>query len=189
MRHSDHLTPNAARRIHEAIRVVPDFPRPGILFRDVTPALADPTTFHLIVEAMCAPHLGRRPDVVVGIESRGFIFGAAMAQRLDVGFVPVRKAGKLPGPTDRIDYALEYGTASLEVGRGSVPKRARAIIVDDLLATGGTAIAAASLVRGQGGEIVSFDFLVVLESLRGERAIIDADPLNAVADVHRVLTY
>lgn len=189
MKHTDHLTHNAAHRIHSAIRVVPDFPRPGILFRDVTPALADSATFHLIVEAMCAPHLGRRPDVVVGIESRGFIFGAAIAQCLDVGFVPVRKAGKLPGAVDRIDYSLEYGTASLEMSLGALRKGARVIVVDDLLATGGTACAAAFLARRQGAEVISFDFMVELEALGGERAIVDADPFNALADVHRVLTY
>lgn len=189
MRHTDHLAPNAARRIHDLIRVVPDFPKKGVQFRDVMPALADPAAFHLIVEAMCAPHLARRPEAIVGVESRGFIFGAAMAQRLGVAFVPVRKAGKLPGPTDGVEYALEYGTATIELQKGALQRGWRVAIVDDLLATGGTAKAAAALVAMQHAEVTSFDFVIILEALGGERSIIDADPLNALADLNAVITY
>ena len=189
MKHTDHLAPNAARRIHELIRVVADFPKPGIQFRDGMPALADPATFHLIVEAMCAPHLGRRPDAVMGVESRGFIFGAAMAQRLGVAFVAARKAGKLPGPTDGVEYALEYGTAVIELQRGALKRGWRVAVVDDLLATGGTAKAAAVLVAMQRAEVTSFDFVIALEALGGQKAIVDADPLNALADFNAVITY
>lgn len=189
MRHTDHLAPNAARRIHELIRVVPDFPKKGIQFRDVMPAVADPSAFHLIVEAMCAPHLARRPDAVLGVEARGFIFGAAMAQRLGIAFVPARKAGKLPGPIDGVEYALEYGTASIELQQGALKRGWRVAIVDDLLATGGTAKAAAVLVAMQHAEVTSFDFVIALDALGGERAIVSADPLNALADFNAVITY
>lgn len=190
MKHSEHLTQLSVRRISETIRLVPDFPKPGIQFRDVMPALADPVTFHLIVEAMCAPHLGRqRPDVIVGIESRGFIFGAAMAQRLDVAFVPVRKAGKLPGDVDRIQYALEYGMATVELQKGIIRRGQRVAVVDDLLATGGTARAAATLVTMQRAEVISFDFVVTLEDLEGAASITSTNPELVLADFNSVITY
>lgn len=189
MKHTDHLAPNAARRIHGLIHTVPDFPKKGIQFRDVMPVLADPAAFHLVVEAMCAPHLARRPDAIVGVESRGFIFGAAMAQRLGIAFVPARKAGKLPGPTDGVEYALEYGTASLELQQGALRRGWRVAIVDDLLATGGTAKAAAVLVAMQHAETTSFDFVIALDALGGQQAIVGADPLNALADFNVVITY
>src|SRR5436190_15460442 len=139
--------------LKERIRHVPDFPKPGILFYDVTTLLQDATGFQMAVEAMAAPYRGQPVDVVVGIESRGFIFGAVVADRLKSGFAPVRKLGKLPSKTRRASYALEYGTDSLEIHEDAVRAGARILVVDDLLATGGTAAATVGLIREFGGTI------------------------------------
>jgi adenine phosphoribosyltransferase len=149
------------------IRSVPDFPKPGILFYDVTTLLKDHEGFRMAVDAMSAPHVGRHIDVVVGIESRGFIFGAAIADRLRAGFSPVRKKGKLPSKTREASYALEYGTDSLEIHEDAVKAGQRVLIVDDLLATGGTAAATIGLVKGLGGELVGLQFLIELVALGG----------------------
>ena len=130
------------------VRDVPDFPEPGILFRDITPLLGDGPAFRSLVESLGRPHAG--VDVVAGIEARGFILAAPLATRLGVGFVPVRKAGKLPGPTERASYALEYGEAMLEVTHDAIRPGQRVLLVDDVLATGGTAAAAAELVERAG---------------------------------------
>ncbi|HEY2748180.1 MAG TPA: adenine phosphoribosyltransferase [Polyangia bacterium] len=154
-------------RITSRIRDVPDFPKPGILFKDVTPLLGDGAAFRLVTDLL-AEHVGRgkKPELVVGIESRGFIFGAALAERLGVGFVPVRKPGKLPYKTTRETYSLEYGTDALEMHEDAVEKR-RCLIVDDLLATGGTAAATARLVERQGGLVDGFAFVIELDFLKG----------------------
>jgi adenine phosphoribosyltransferase len=149
------------------IRHVPDFPKPGILFYDVTTLLQDPLGLRLAIEAMTAPHRDARIDVVVGIESRGFIFGAPLAVALHAGFVPVRKPGKLPSKTRTASYALEYGSDSLQIHDDAVRVGQRVLIVDDLLATGGTAAATVGLVRGLGAEVVGVQVLIELLALNG----------------------
>jgi adenine phosphoribosyltransferase len=153
--------------LKQRIRHVPDFPKPGILFKDITPLLADPRALHITIDLLAQRFIGERIDLVVGIESRGFIFGGAVATRLNAGFVPVRKLGKLPWKTDRLTYALEYGEAELEMHVDSIPKGARVLIIDDVLATGGTASAAAELARRQGGIVAAFAFVVELDFLAG----------------------
>ncbi len=147
------------------IRDVPDFPEPGIVFRDVAPLLADPAAFETVVEGLAGSADG--VDAVVGIESRGFILGAPVALRTGAGFVPARKAGKLPGETVSVAFALEYGEAVLELQAGAIAAGQRVLIVDDVLATGGTAAATAQLVEQLGGEVVGLSFLLELTALRG----------------------
>ena len=149
------------------IRHVPDFPKPGILFYDITTLLKDRQGFRRAVSAMADPHQSAAVEVVVGIESRGFILGAAIAERLQAGFAPVRKPGKLPAATRRVSYALEYGTDSLELHMDALTPGQRVLIVDDLLATGGTASATVSLVRGLGAAVVGVQFLIELVALDG----------------------
>jgi adenine phosphoribosyltransferase len=153
------------------IRDIPDFPKPGILFRDLTPLMGDGAAFQICVSMLAeriAPH---RPEVIVAIESRGFIFGAPVANALGVGFAPVRKPGKLPFRTRRRSYALEYGTDSLEMHADAVVENARVAIIDDLLATGGTAGATADLVREQGAQVVTLAFVVELALLKGRERL------------------
>jgi adenine phosphoribosyltransferase len=164
------------------IRHVPDFPKPGILFYDVTTLLRDPQGFRLAIDQIAAPFAQSAIDLVVGIESRGFILGSAVADRLGTGFVPVRKLGKLPAATIKASYALEYGTDSLEMHRDAIHPSQRVLIVDDLLATGGTANAAVSMVKELGGTIIGVAFLIELEALQG-RARLDGE------NVHVVLKY
>lgn len=149
------------------IRHVPDFPKPGILFYDITTLLSDARGFRDTVDALAAPYMGEDIDEVVGIESRGFILGAAVANALGCGFVPIRKPGKLPAETIRETYALEYGTDSLEVHKDAVGDGHRVLVVDDVLATGGTARAAANLVRQLGGDLRGMAFLIELDALKG----------------------
>lgn len=153
------------------IRHVPDFPKAGILFYDVTTLLRDPEGFKITVDSMASPFDGREIDVIVGIESRGFILGAAVADRLRAGFVPVRKLGKLPSQTIRATYDLEYGSDSLEMHRDAVEPGQRVLIVDDLLATGGTASAAVKLVKELGGRVEGVSFLIELIALGGRRKL------------------
>lgn len=159
------------RYIQDLIRDVPDFPRPGILFRDITPLLGDPRGFALVVDALSSRFVGEPLDAVAGIEARGFIFGAALAQRLNLSFVPIRKPGKLPASVDRISYSLEYGDAELEVHKDAFKRGARVLVVDDLLATGGTASAAGELVRRRGATVVAYLFVVELKGLSGRAAL------------------
>ena len=159
--------------LKQRIRHVPDFPKPGILFYDVTTLLKDADGFRMAVDAMAAPHAPGSIDVVVGIESRGFIFGSAVADRLQTGFVPVRKPGKLPSTTRRISYALEYGSDALEIHDDAVVKDQRVLVVDDLLATGGTAAATVGLIRALGGDIVGLQFLIELVGLNGRDRLKD----------------
>lgn len=154
------------------IRHVPDFPKPGILFYDITTLLKERDGFHRAVSAMADPHRSAGVDVVVGVESRGFILGAAVADRLQAGFAPVRKPGKLPAATRRASYALEYGTDSLEVHVDALTPGQRVLIVDDLLATGGTASATVGLVRGLGAVIVGVQFLIELIALNGRSRLV-----------------
>jgi adenine phosphoribosyltransferase len=163
----------------QRIRHVPDFPKPGILFYDVTTLMKDPHGFRMAVDAMADPHRDTKLDVIVGIESRGFIFGSAIADRLKTGFVPVRKLGKLPSKTRRATYALEYGTDSLEIHEDAVLRGQRVLIVDDLLATGGTAAATVGLVRGLGADVTGVQFLIELVALNG-REKLKGEHVNAV---------
>jgi adenine phosphoribosyltransferase len=149
------------------IRHVPDFPKAGILFYDVTTLLRDREGFRLAIETMAEPHRGQPIDLVVGIESRGFILGSAVADRLRTGFVPVRKVGKLPAATVRATYDLEYGSDSLEMHRDAVEPGQRVLIVDDLLATGGTSRATVNLVKQCGGVVHGLAFLIELVALNG----------------------
>lgn len=153
--------------VMEHIRDVPDFPKPGVMFKDITPMLAHPQAFAACIEALCAPWRGRGIGAVCGIESRGFIFGAAMARALDAGFVPLRKAGKLPPPVMSIDYVLEYGTDRLEIGTQALEPGARTILVDDVLATGGTLEAGRRLVEQLGADVVGGSVVIELEALGG----------------------
>ncbi len=161
------------------IRDVPDFPKPGILFKDITPVLADPQAFTMILDAFAEAYVGRHLDAIVGIESRGFIFGGALAARLNCSFVPVRKPGKLPYKVDRVKYSLEYGEGVLEMHVDSVREGSNVLIVDDLLATGGTAMGAAELVRGQGGNVIAFAFVIELAFLGGRERLLPT-PVNAL---------
>jgi adenine phosphoribosyltransferase len=161
------------------IRHVPDFPKPGILFYDITPLLSDPKGFRDTVDAIAAPYMGEDIDQVVGIESRGFILGAAVANALGCGFVPIRKPGKLPAATHSESYNLEYGTDALEIHTDAMGHKARILIVDDVLATGGTARAATDLVRRAGGDVIGLAFLIELDFLNG-RAKLNGEPVYSV---------
>jgi adenine phosphoribosyltransferase len=149
------------------VRDVPDYPKPGIMFKDITPVLADPAAFAHAIENLLLPYVGQRIDAVLGIESRGFMFAAPIALRLGAGFIPVRKPGKLPRACDRVEYALEYGTDSLEIHRDALKPGSRVLVVDDVIATGGTAAAAIALAKGQGAVVVAATFLLELTFLGG----------------------
>jgi len=157
--------------IYRSIRDVPDFPKPGILFKDITPLLLDPKAFRRTVELMSAPFAAARATRVVSIESRGFLLGAPIALALEAGLVPIRKPGKLPAARGRVEYALEYGTDALEMHRDAVGRAGRVLLGDDVLATGGTAGAAAKLVRAQGAEVLGFTFLIELDFLKGRERL------------------
>jgi len=164
------------------IREVPDFPKPGFLFYDITTLLKNAQAFRAIADELTARYEGRRIDKVVGIESRGFIMGGTLAARLGAGFVPVRKPGKLPADIFEVKYNLEYGSSVLSIHRDAVTKGERVLIVDDLLATGGTAAATVDLIGQLGGEIAGLDFLVELKDLNGRDRL-------AGFDVHSMIVY
>jgi adenine phosphoribosyltransferase len=164
------------------IRHVPDFPKAGILFYDITTLLQDATGFRQAIDSMASPFAGKGIDLVVGIESRGFIFGSAVADRLGVGFSPVRKPGKLPSTTMRASYDLEYGSDALEIHDDAVKSGQKVLIVDDLLATGGTAKAASELVTRLGGDVHALAFLIELVALNGRDRL-------AGQTLHTVLKY
>ena len=164
------------------IREVPDFPKPGILFYDITTLLKDPVGLHWAVDSLADHYIGRVIDRVVGIEARGFIFAPMVAYRLNAGFVPVRKPQKLPADTARVEYSLEYGKDALEIHRDAIGKGQQVLIIDDLLATGGTAAAVAQLVESLGGKVAGIGFLVELEFLKGKDKI-------SQYDLHSVLKY
>lgn len=157
-------------RVAELVREVPDFPEPGVLFRDIGPVLADRDAFHVVVDALGR---GYTFDVVVGIEARGFLLGAAVAHAHGTGFVGLRKPGKLPAVADRVDYALEYGTAALELPAESLIAGQRALVVDDVLATGGTLAASRKLVERAGAEAVGASLVLELSPLDGRQAVSD----------------
>jgi len=171
--------------LKKCIRGIPDFPKPGIMFRDITPLLADPQAFREAVRRMCEPYRaggppagGQAVDVVIGAESRGFIFAAAMALELDAGFVPIRKKGKLPSKTVSVSYDLEYGTDTLQMHTDAVAPGTRVLMVDDLLATGGTMAACCEMVEKAGGKILGIEFLIELSFLKG-RAKLGKHPIRS----------
>lgn len=161
------MTDHRIERVARMIRDVPDYPKPGIVFKDITPMLADPDAFKICLDMMAEQVADEHVDAIVGMESRGFIFGAALAAKMGASFIPARKPGKLPREVDRADYALEYGTDSLEMHKDALGKGNKVLVVDDLIATGGTARAAGELVLRQGATLVGFSFVVELTFLEG----------------------
>jgi adenine phosphoribosyltransferase len=161
------MDPETLRQIREAIRAIPDYPRAGVIFRDITPLLGDAHVFGLVVDQLVAPWKSQRVDRVAGIEARGFILGGAIAHQLGAGFVPIRKKGKLPHATVRVAYSLEYGLDEMEMHRDALASGERILLVDDLLATGGTAEAAVKLLRSLGAELLGACFIVELPDLGG----------------------
>jgi adenine phosphoribosyltransferase len=162
------------------IREVPDFPKPGILFYDITTLLKDKTGFAMLIDALSEHYLEQDVDVVLGIEARGFIFGPAVAYRLNAGFVPIRKPRKLPAETARITYDLEYGSDTLEIHKDAIVPGQRVIILDDLLATGGTAAACVELTRSLGAEVVGLAFAVELTFLNGRERLKNCDIFSLI---------
>ena len=169
-----------AEDLRRLIREIPDFPKPGILFYDITTLLKDAAAYRRAVDLMTEPYRRRPIDKVVGMESRGFIFSAPMAYRLGVGFVPVRKLGKLPAETASVEYALEYGTNTLEIHKDAIAKGERVLIVDDLLATGGTVTGTIELVKRLEGQVVGLAFLVELLFLKGRDRLKDYDVRSVI---------
>ena len=159
------------KTVADYIRTIPDFPHEGIMFRDVTTLFADPRGFRMAIDQMLHPYAGMRIDKVVGLEARGFIMGGAIAHQLSVGFVPIRKKGKLPGKTLSQDYTLEYGQATMEIHDDAVQPGEKVLVVDDLLATGGTAEAGIKLLERLGAEIVSTSFIIDLPALGGRKKL------------------
>jgi adenine phosphoribosyltransferase len=168
----------AVEPLKKLIREVPDFPKKGILFYDITTLLKDKIGFATLIDALSEHYLEKKIDLVVGIEARGFIFGPALAYRLNAGFVPVRKPKKLPAETAKVTYDLEYGTDTLEIHKDAVQKGQRVIIVDDLLATGGTAQACAQLVESLGGNVAGLGFAVELDFLKGRDRLAGYDVMS-----------
>src|SRR5262249_4958453 len=162
-------------QLKKLIREVPDFPKKGILFYDITTLLKDKLGFATLIDALSENYIGKEIDLVLGMEARGFIFGPALAYRLNAGFVPVRKPGKLPAATEKVSYDLEYGSNSLEIHTDAIVKGQRVLIVDDLRATGGTAAATAQLAHGLGAEIAGLAFVVELDFLGGRQKLANYD--------------
>jgi adenine phosphoribosyltransferase len=177
------MSPDSLDRLRQTIRDVPDFPQPGILFKDITPVLADAVLLKEAIEGMAEYFAGQKVDKVVGIDARGFIFGALLAQRLEAGFVPVRKKGKLPWKTRKVDYSLEYGTNSVEMHVDALAPGEKVILADDLLATGGTAAAALELIRGSEAELLGSVFLIELAFLCGR------EKLEGTGPIHSLITF
>lgn len=166
--------------LRSLVRDIPDFPKPGILFRDLTPLMRDPLAWQEVVQRLGAVCDRLQPDLIVGIESRGFIVGTALATDRGVGFTPVRKPGKLPGPVHGIDYTLEYGTDRLEIHADGFEHSPSVLIVDDLLATGGTAAACAQLVEQAGGRLCGFLFVAELADLQGRHRLPQGQPVESL---------
>jgi adenine phosphoribosyltransferase len=176
------MSPADLQRLQAAVRDVPDFPKPGILFKDITPILGDGELFRLAIAGLVEAARAGRPEKIAGIDARGFILGGAVAQVLGLGFVPIRKKGKLPWQCESVSYALEYGEAVVEIHRDAIRRGERVVLIDDLLATGGTAAAASLLLRQLGGELTDVLFLIELGFLGGRQKL-------AGAPVHALLTY
>jgi adenine phosphoribosyltransferase len=169
----------SAEELKGRIRDIPDFPRPGVVFKDITPLLADARSFRASIDGLVEAHAAAGVDLVLGIEARGFVFAAPVADRLGAGFVPVRKAGKLPWELEREEYELEYGTDLLEIHRDAISPGQRVLVVDDVLATGGTAAATIRLVERLGGTVVGLEFVIELAFLGG-RAKLAAHPVHSL---------
>ena len=175
------MSPNSgmtAEQLKQLIREVPDFPKKGILFYDITTLLKDRVGYATLIDRFSEHYLDRKIDIVIGMEARGFIFAPAVAYRLNAGFVPVRKPGKLPAETARFDYVLEYGTNALEIHKDAIRKGERVLIVDDLLATGGTAETTAKLASSLGAEIAGLGFVVELDFLHGRQKLKGYDVMS-----------
>ena len=172
------VTAENASHLKDLIREIPDFPKPGILFYDITTLLKDKTGFATLIDKFSEYYISSDVDLVLGMEARGFIFAPALAYRLNAGFVPVRKPGKLPAATVKQEYALEYGTAALEIHKDAIQKGQRVLIVDDLLATGGTAEATASLAASLGAQIAGLGFVVELDFLQGREKLKSYDVMS-----------
>ncbi|HCP33513.1 MAG TPA: adenine phosphoribosyltransferase [Deltaproteobacteria bacterium] len=157
--------------LKQKIRTIPDFPEPGILFRDITTLLSDAEALNETIERFAEHYKNEKIDVVAGVESRGFIIGTPLAIRMGLGFIPIRKAGKLPGPTHGVDYDLEYGKDRVEVHQDAIPEGSRVLLVDDLIATGGTIEGSAKLVKKVGGLIVGYAFVIELTDLKGRERL------------------
>ncbi|HSF92138.1 MAG TPA: adenine phosphoribosyltransferase [Paracoccaceae bacterium] len=177
-------TKRQTKTVRDYIRTIPDFPHAGIMFRDVSTLFADPRGFRMAVDQLLHPYTGLRIDKVVGLEARGFILGGAVAHQLAVGFVPIRKKGKLPGETIEQSYTLEYGEATVEVHTDAIQPGERVLVVDDLLATGGTAEAGIRLVERLGGQVISCAFVVDLPELGGRKRLTDMG-----MDVHTLCAF
>lgn len=175
-------SPTAHLNIVDYIRDIPDFPKPGIVFKDVTPLMKEPKAFKVAIDKLVERYRELEIDYIVGIESRGFIIGAPLAHQLGVGFLPIRKPGKLPYETERIDYTLEYGSGSLEIHADACSKGHRVLIIDDLLATGGTVAATRALIERLGAEVVGAGFVIELAFLDGREKL-------PGLDVHSLIQY
>ena len=169
-------------RLKDFIRDIPDFPKPGIVFKDISPLLEDHAALDSAIESLCKPYKGQNIDAVLGIEARGFIFGPLVAQKLQAGFVPLRKPGKLPAETFSIDYELEYGISQLHMHKNALAPQARVLIIDDVIATGGTAQAGINLAKQANASVVGLAFLIEISFLKGR------DALNGY-DVHTVINF
>ncbi len=174
---------NVRQQLISIIRDVPDFPKPGILFRDITPVLENPSVSRAVIAEILHQFDGTAIDAVAGIESRGFLFGLPLAMELNVPFIAIRKKGKLPSHTVEYSYDLEYGNATIEMHRGVVKKGMNVLIHDDLLATGGTALASSELIQMEGGAVAGFSFLIELKNLLGREKLAGTDkPILSVVD-------
>lgn len=171
------------KKLNAAIRDIHDFPKEGIVFKDITPLLLQPEAFKLAIQELIKTVSDQKVDKIIGIDARGFIFGAVVAHEMGIGFIPVRKLGKLPHDTESVSYSLEYGKAAIEIHRDSISEGENVMIVDDLLATGGTAAAAIQLVKRLGGNLIGASFLIELTFLNGREILGDDVP------VHSLLTY
>ncbi|MDQ6808590.1 MAG: adenine phosphoribosyltransferase [Verrucomicrobiota bacterium] len=165
------MVADTVQKLHAAVRDVPDFPKPGIIFKDISPILSDATLFRASIDVFLERCRALEADKIVGIDARGFLFGSAVAYELGLGFVPIRKRGKLPYKTVSASYTLEYGEAEMEMHIDAIASGERVILVDDLLATGGTSASAAALIRKVGGELVEAQFLIELEFLHGREKL------------------
>lgn len=166
--------------LKKEIRNIPDFPKPGIQFKDITPLLNKPKALKTTFRLLAQPFQSTDIDYVVGLESRGFLFGPGLAQRFNAGFVPVRKPGKLPAETVSVSYSLEYGENSVEIHKDAISKGARVLVHDDLIATGGSAKAATKLVKKLGGEVVGYSFIIELEALKGRELLQNDAPVEVL---------
>ncbi|WP_073068077.1 adenine phosphoribosyltransferase [Fodinibius roseus] len=166
--------------LKENIRNIPDFPQPGIQFKDITPLLQNPDTLELTSRVLARPFRKKNIDYVVGLESRGFLFGTNLAQDLHAGFIPIRKPGKLPAETLSATYALEYGNDTVEIHKDAFSEGARVLVHDDLIATGGSAAAATELVEELGGKVVGYSFIIALETLRGTDLLAPGVPVKVL---------